>query len=697
MPSSATRRVTDLAARAGERLYAWGSPGGSVLLAALTLVLFQSIFWTAHVPWLLKVGIAAVAVVTVVSPPSGLLVVAGLSPLGYRLTTHVAGAYPARITEAIALAFFAGYAVWSVRRRFSRPGPPSDPPAAPSLRTPVVLFSVAAVASCVVHYHYMQIWQDHPGAFLQRLLEFVVRGYHDDLGNYDPLASDAGLRFVYMTAFAIEGAVLFLAAYLWSARDRVFAQRLVRMIVVGAAAAAALNFHALADAALREADPVGALPDLLARRWTMFTPKLNSAASLIVLAGPLAIGAATAAAGWRRSAWIGATAVLAASLWINGTRVALLAAVLVLAGTTVWFARGRLQWRALGYPAIIGFVVLATGLAGTTYYRFNTSWDQDTALSAVDYRFMFNETALRMFASAPAFGVGIDQYYLRSEQFAPEALLPDFPRVPAHNPFLQTAAELGVVGLIPFTWMIAAALWAALRAVRVRARDPVLFGTLAGLTAFLITSASSGHPLLIEVTAYPFWITLGLAAGLAARAPAGKLRAETAATFPGARWARPCIVVGLLLLTCTVPPRIAWQNRGIDFSTVTYGLHGLEDNGVDRFRWTSGHATLFIDADAGTIELPLRAPLIDTTGPMQVEILLDGRLANRLELTRTDWRQVRMVIPPSDRRYRTLELLVEPTWVPAELLPGSEDRRELGVMLGTVQPPPAGRQAAAGR
>ena len=285
MPSSAARRVTDLAARAGERLYAWGSPGGSVLLAVLTLVLFQSIFWAVHVPWLLKLGIAAVAVVSVVSPPSGLLVVAGLSPLGYMLTTRVAGAYPARITEAIALAFFAGYAVWSVRKRFARRGAPIHPPATLRMLAPVALFSAATVASCVVHYHFMQIWHDHPGPFLERLLEFLALGYHNALGNYDPLAGDAGFRFVFMTAFAIEGAALFLAAYLWCARDRAFAQRLVRMIVAGATGAAALAFYALANAALREADPAGALPALLAQRWTMFTPKLNSAASLIVLAG----------------------------------------------------------------------------------------------------------------------------------------------------------------------------------------------------------------------------------------------------------------------------------------------------------------------------------------------------------------------------------------------------------------------------
>ena len=703
MPSAAVRRVADAAARAGDRLYHRAGPVGSMLLAAVALVLFQSIFWAAHVPWPLKAGIAAVAVISAASPPSGLLAVAGLSPLGYMVATRVTEAYPARITEAIVLAFFAGYAVWSVRTRFGRRGTPSDPPATPGLMAPVVLFSAVAVASCVVHYQFMQLWHDHPGPFLERLAGFLAVGYHDALGNYEPLASDAGFRFVHMTAFAIEGAALLLAAYLWTARDRTLAPRLVRMVVAGSVGAASLSFYAFGEAALRETDPAGALPDLLARRWTMFTPKLNSAASLLVLAGPMAIGAAAACAGWRRWVWVAAAALLTGALWINGTRVALLAAILVLAGTIAWFGRGRLRWRRLGYPALIGLVVLGMGLAATTYQRFYV--DQEIAQESLDFRFRFTETALRMFASAPAFGVGIDQYYLLSERFAPDGMIRDFRRVSAHNPFLQTAAELGVVGLAPFIWMIAAGLWAGVRAVRTRVRDPLLFGTVAGLIAFLITCASSGHPLLIPMTHYPFWLVLGLAAGRAASGPAVEAAGETGGQSLGSavlRWSRPCVVFGVIALACTVPPRIAQARRGIDLGTVTYGLHDLEDNGTDRFRWTSGHATLFIDADAGAVELPLRAPFVGTTGPMRVEIRLDGRLANRLELTRTDWRRVRMVIPPSDRRYRTLELLVEPTWVPAELLPGSDDPRELGVMLGVGRRPaaaawtPAGVQTAAG-
>lgn len=679
MPATAVTRAASAAAETLERLYRPGAAIGSAAAAGLALLLFQALFWAEHVSWPLKTGVAAVAAVSCASPASGLLVVAGLSPLGHVLATRVAGAYPARITEALALAFFAGHAVWSIRARFGRRAAPAVPAAALRLSAPAVLFGAAALASCLVHYHFVQVWQDRPWPFLQRLLEFLARGYHDGLGNYEPAAGDAGFRFVYATAFAVEGAALVLAAYVWTARDGSLAPRLVRMTVAGAVGAAALSFYALAAAALREADPWGALPGLLDRRWTLFTPKLNTAASLLVLAAPLAIGAASRATKWRRAGWTAAAAVLVAALWLNGTRVALLAAVLVLGGTIACCARYRVRWRAPGRPATVGLVVLVVGLAATSYHRLVV--DGDRALESLRYRVQYTETALRMFASAPVFGVGIDQYYLRSEQFAPPELLSDdyYRRISAHNPFLQTAAELGVTGLAPFAWLIGAALWAAVTALRSRPPpDRLLFGMLAGLAAFLITTASAGHPLAIEVTAYPFWIVLGLAAGRAGR-PAD----ESPAPGPGAaRRLRRCIVLGAVLLACSVPARVALQNRGVDFRQVAYGLHDLEDNGVDRYRWTTGRVTLFVAASARAVELPLRAPLVERTGPATVEILLDGRPARRIELAGTDWTRVRLELPPSARRYRTLDLTITPTWFPAALLPGSTDPRELGVMLG---------------
>ena len=703
MSAQPTERVVRLSGRVIDLLYSWGASVGGFVALILLVILFQSIFWAAHVPLVLKLGIAALAVLSLARPADGLLVVAALAPLGYMLTTRVFGVFPARITEALVLAFLAGATLrvaWTrcAARLVPVERPVVDPAASsrplgppPILLTPSLLFGSVVIASCGVHYYIVQAWHDHPWPFFQRLVDFLAVSYHDALGNLDPTALSAGFSFVFTTAFVLEGVALFLVAFTFCARDRRYLPRLVTMVVAGAVGAATLSFVALALAAVTEGEPIAAL---LGQRWTMFTPKLNTAASLFVLAAPLAL----AGAGARlrgRSGWIAAASVIIAALWINGTRVAIIAAVLVLLATVAWLVAQRRRLRVLGIPAIVGMLVLGAGLVGIGYQRLYV--EQARALRSLNYRIMFTQTALAMFASRPVFGVGIGQYYLQSEHFAPEELIetnPFYTRVPAHNPFLQTAAELGVVGLVTFTWLVGAAIWLVVMALRVRPRDAYLLGALAGLTAFLLTTASSGHPLLIEVTAFPFWIVLGLAAARAFHNPdakdttvASQNRLERfVAAFGGLGWGKRCTVLGIVLLAVSLPLRLNREARNIDFTQIAYGLHGWETGprGVP-YRWTSDRVTYFVDTGTTAIELPLRAPLIDTTGPMNVEVFLDGKLANRLELIHEDWRPMRMTIPPSDQPYRVLELTISPTWFPAALLPGSTDARELGVMAGEMR------------
>lgn len=512
----------------------------------------------------------------------------------------------------------------------------------------------------------------------------------------------AGFGFVVTTAFVLEGTALFLSAFTLCARDPGLRGRLVTMVVAGAVGASALSFVRLAMAVVGEVNPntsfviqwknaLLSAPELLALRWSIFTPKINTAASLFVLVAPLALAAAAARTG-RRSGWIAAASVIVAALWINGTRVAIIAAILVLLAAFAWFVRQHRRRRVLGPAMVVGLLVLSAGLVGTAYQHLYV--EKADALSALRYRGMFTETSVRMFASRPIFGVGIGQYYLLAEQFAPERLLPDYRRVQAHNPFLQTAAELGVFGLVAFTWLIGAAFWLVARALRERPHDAYLVGALAGVTAFLLTTASSGHPLLLEVTAYPFWIVLGLAAaeGFRGRPAADPITSndqpqeERPPATVGARgWGTWGTVLGIGLILTSLPVRLDREVRKIDFAQVAYGLHDWETAAGARYRWTTGQVTLFIDASTTFIELPLRAPLIETTGPMHIEVFLDGRLASRLELSRPEWHPLQMMIPPSDRPYRALELNITPTWIPAALLPGSTDTRELGVMVGEMR------------
>ncbi len=692
--------LTGGANRARSGLTAFAGLACALLISMVLLVLAQSIFWAPHVPHTLKLGMAALLVLSVVRPGDGLLVVAALSPLGWMLTTRVFGAYPARVTEAIVLTFLAGYAVHLLARHSGKGSPPAagtavaeapfDPPA--RLLAPALLFGVVAVASCLVVYHVAQVWNDHPWPYFRRFFEFLTRAYHDDLGHIDPTARPGGFGFFVATALIVEGVALFLVAFALS-RDAVYRQRLIAMSVAGAAGAGALSFVALAMAAVGEVGASATWRELLAMRWSMFTPKVNTAASLFVLTAPLAFGAAAASRGKGRIGWIAAGSLIVAALWINGTRAALLAAIVVLVGVFGWLASRRVTRQLAPRWAIVGVAALTLGLAATTYQRLSESVAVNYALRT---RGMFTQTAVNMFASQPLFGVGVGQYYLLSERFAPEELFAVsslFRRAQAHNAFLQVAAELGVVGLITFVWMIGAALWIIASGLRKRPHDAVLLGAAGGITAFLLTTASSGHPLLLEVTAYPFWIVLGLTAGWAFHGSTdsvvGRPRALPAASAVRSHatsWSWSVAVAAGILLA-SVPVRIGREMQRIDFAGITYGTHGgWRKSTTDLTHvWTSERATLFLERHATDVEIPLRALFARFTGPVSVEMFMDGHAIDRVTLTDSAWRRVRVPLPAVSGRYVRLDLRVTPTWSSPDKPPGTPDTKDMGVMVGEVR------------
>ena len=93
-------------------------------------------------------------------------------------------------------------------------------------------------------------------------------------------------------------------------------------------------------------------------------------------------------------------------------------------------------------------------------------------------------------------------------------------RMNPHNDFLRFGAELGLVGLGLFLWILVAAgrrIWKALQEIR----DVRLGGLAGGLVAFLVTSLVS-NPLMVREVSYVFWIALGLAVGHSARLQASR-------------------------------------------------------------------------------------------------------------------------------------------------------------------------------
>ncbi len=101
--------------------------------------------------------------------------------------------------------------------------------------------------------------------------------------------------------------------------------------------------------------------------------------------------------------------------------------------------------------------------------------------------------------------------------------------------------------------------------------------------------------------------------------------------------------------------------------------------GEPRYRWSTGHASFFVPADAGAFDLPV-ATTFDAgdDAPMLVSVSVDGDLAARAVLTDASWTRLHVVLPPrGSRRLRRIDLRTNVTRQDA-----------YGVKVGELEFPP---------
>jgi hypothetical protein len=254
-----------------------------------------------------------------------------------------------------------------------------------------------------------------------------------------------------------------------------------------------------------------------------------------------------------------------------------------------------------------------------------------------------------MAATSPSFGVGIGRYYSRSGEFASAQLLRLFPPAiheNAHNNFLQILAELGIVGLLVMVWLFWTAARLSARLLRADPRDPVRWGLVTGLAAFVL-SCLGGHPLLIDEPAMTFWLLLGVVCGWGA----------TIAMAPPARptlWIAGGLIV---VVAASVPLRVVRQRANFDLEHRGVGLSAWQTaiDGI-RYRLAGSKSSVFVPSDTQMIVVPLRS--VSPAGEIDVRLSLDGRPADVVKVSDDRWQQLRLQMPQDRRgpRFRRLDL-----------------------------------------
>ncbi len=437
--------------------------------------------------------------------------------------------------------------------------------------------------------------------------------------------------------------------------------------------------------------------------WQRFDPGIirinstysdpNALAAFLAMLLPILAGlAASTRSTAVRVTWLAAAVLVVLAVVLTGGRAGVLAAGLGLAtgiGLGLWRGLERNDpWpmaRRHARRVYIGTLAVAIGLAMTLTIvgtlRDSRHHDQnsylDTALYTLNLRQPIDEKLKgrltiwrmvgQMIRDAPTFGVGVGQIYGTFAVYNREAQAfgPDV-RLSAHNTFLNIAAETGVTGLVIWLLIMTLLFRAAFRPGD--AHEPTDVGWLragiaGGILAFSVTMITGDRVVLRE--------DLVMLASVAALASAWVQSDRLAGMC------RPGLV--LLMSTAvflTVPVRIGVAERDLPLDRISFGLHGQEFSPTgEPFHWTTDRVTFHVPATARMLIIPVK-----TLSPTEqrVRVRLNERAVDEIVLQTHAWRTLRYPLPPprDDRRYHRVELLVSPTWQPAN------DGRTLGVMLG---------------
>ena len=331
-----------------------------------------------------------------------------------------------------------------------------------------------------------------------------------------------------------------------------------------------------------------------------------------------------------------------------------------------------------GFAVLVSATILLTFVGTLRDVRHNDQHNYvNTVLYTLNLRLPLNErlkgrvdiwrTVGLMVVERPLFGSGVGTIYTRFPSFNEVigAFQPGT-RLSAHNTFLNVTAETGLLGLLAWLAVLATVGAAAIRGLATetdRAQAWLRVGLAAGLLGYAVTMISGDRTILREDLA-----TFAVAGALAT------LFASTRTSATNARIRRIALLaIGAVALS--VPLRAVAERRDVRLEKVAWGFHGYEELEGVGFRWTTERGVFHVPVGASRLTFAVRslAPF-----SQQIEVRVNGRLADRLSLENHAWRALTYLLPEdaSGARYHRVELRVSPVWE----VPG--DERTRGVMVG---------------
>jgi prepilin signal peptidase PulO-like enzyme (type II secretory pathway) len=346
----------------------------------------------------------------------------------------------------------------------------------------------------------------------------------------------------------------------------------------------------------------------------------------------------------------------------------------------IYFLRGKqfefsfknLNWKRASTVAICLFLILGSVLI---YIYLMREKVLELVVRVDPSRVSIWKHTIQMVEDFPLWGVGIGEFNFALAKYSPGYTWGTIETFHPHNYFLQIAAEMGLIGLYAFLWILGIIFIKGLHIMRGK-RDFVKLGIWFGIIGFIFTFFGDCYLWNIEMELM-FFLCIGLLF-------VDEEKNEMAQTHR--RSFERKLLIGLsIILFLTIPLQI-YQRFQISFlSERSLGLYQekFKDEGGE-YQWGEKVVMIPLEVKGNWIHIPIRFGNPDIKEhPVKAKIFVNRRIIDPLDFKDNDWHMLRYPIQNMESPEILLKIEASRTWNPY-LMGVKHEIRDLGPALGKI-------------
>jgi putative inorganic carbon (HCO3(-)) transporter len=283
--------------------------------------------------------------------------------------------------------------------------------------------------------------------------------------------------------------------------------------------------------------------------------------------------------------------------------------------------------------------------------------------------------AIQMVEDFPLFGVGIGEFNFVLQKYIYGYTWNRGVDFHPHNYFLQIVAEMGLIGLYAFLWILGIIFIKGLNIMRGK-QDFAKLGIWFGIIGFILTFFGDGYLWNIEMQLM-FWLIIGL------------LFVEKSGNVNGSAPKRlhekKLLVILPAIVILTIPFQIYEKSQIFYPLDRTLGLYKevLKEEGKE-YRWGEKVVLVPLEIIGKSVNIPIKLGNPDIKEkPVKVKIFINRKMVDMLDFRDNDWHILRYSIENTKIKEISLKIEVSRTWNPY-LTGVRHETRDLGPAIGKI-------------